>query len=129
MTFAVITPALMVGAWVDRARFSWVIAFCALWGLIVYAPVTHWVWGGGWLSQNYGVLDFAGGIVVHTTAGISALVVAILLGRRDGFPSKPLLPHAPVLTMVGACLLWVGWFWLQRRFGIWSERRCIICHY
>lgn len=110
MTFAVITPALMVGAWVDRARFSWVIAFCALWGLIVYAPVTHWVWGGGWLSQNYGVLDFAGGIVVHTTAGISALVVAILLGRRDGFPSKPLLPHAPVLTMVGACLLWVGWF-------------------
>lgn len=110
MTFAIITPALMVGAWVDRARFSWVLAFSALWSLIVYAPVAHWVWGGGWMAQRFGVLDFAGGIVVHTTAGVSALVVAILLGRRDGFPSKPLLPHAPVLTMIGASMLWVGWF-------------------
>lgn len=110
MTFAVITPALMVGAWVDRARFGWVVAFCAIWGLIVYAPVAHWVWGGGWMAQSLGVLDFAGGIVVHTTAGISALVIALLLGRRQGFPEKPLLPHAPTLTMMGAAMLWVGWF-------------------
>ena len=110
MTFAVITPALMVGAWVDRASFGWVVGFCALWGLVVYAPVAHWIWGGGWLSESFGVIDFAGGLVVHTTAGVSALVVALLLGRRKGFPDKPLLPHAPGLTMVGAALLWVGWF-------------------
>jgi len=110
MTFAAITPALMAGAWVDRARFSWVIAFCALWSLLVYAPVAHWVWGGGWLSSRLGTLDFAGGIVVHTTAGISALVVAILLGRRNGFPKTLMLPHSPSLTMAGAALLWVGWF-------------------
>ena len=109
MTFAAITPALMVGAWVDRARFGWVIAFTALWGLIVYAPVAHWVWGGGWLAE-LGTLDFAGGIVVHTTAGVSALVVALLLGKRQGFPTSALLPHAPGLTMIGAMLLWVGWF-------------------
>ncbi len=110
MTFAVITPALMVGAWVDRARFGWVLGFCTLWSLVVYAPVAHWVWGGGWMAQRFGVLDFAGGIVVHTTAGVSALVVALLLGKRDGFPTRLMLPHAPVLTMVGASLLWVGWF-------------------
>jgi len=110
MTFAAITPALMAGAWVDRARFSWVIGFCALWGLLVYAPVAHWVWGGGWLSSRFGTLDFAGGIVVHTTAGVSALVVAILLGRRNGFPKTLMLPHSPSLTMAGAALLWVGWF-------------------
>lgn len=109
MTFAAITPALMVGAWVDRARFGWVVAFTAIWGLLVYAPVTHWVWGGGWLGEM-GVLDFAGGIVVHTTAGVSALVIALLLGRRQGFPGSGLLPHAPGMTMLGAVLLWVGWF-------------------
>jgi Amt family ammonium transporter len=109
MTFAAITPALMAGAWVDRARFGWVVAFCALWGLLVYAPVAHWVWGGGWMAQM-GVLDFAGGLVVHTTAGASALVVALLLGKRQGFPTTPLLPHAPGMTMLGAVLLWVGWF-------------------
>ena len=109
MTFAAITPALMVGAWVDRARFGWVIGFCALWGLIVYVPVAHWVWGGGWLSAM-GVKDFAGGIVVHTTAGVSALVVAALLGKRQGFPKTLMLPHSPSLTMAGAALLWVGWF-------------------
>jgi Amt family ammonium transporter len=109
MTFAAITPALMVGAWVDRARFGWVVAFTALWGLVVYAPVAHWVWGGGWLAE-IGTLDFAGGIVVHTTAGVSALVVALLLGKRQGFPNSALLPHAPGLTMIGAMLLWVGWF-------------------
>ncbi len=110
MTFAVITPALMVGAWVERARFAWVLAFCALWGLVVYAPVAHWLWGGGWLASQFGTLDFAGGLVVHTTAGVSALLVAMLLGKRDGFPKKLMLPHAPALTMVGAALLWVGWF-------------------
>lgn len=110
MCFALITPALMVGAWVDRARFGWVIGFCALWGLIVYAPVAHWVWGGGWLATRFGTLDFAGGIVVHTTAGISALVVALLLGKRSGFPKTLMLPHSPSLTMAGAALLWVGWF-------------------
>ncbi|HSG33726.1 MAG TPA: ammonium transporter [Sphingomonadaceae bacterium] len=109
MTFAAITPALMVGAWVDRARFGWVLGFCALWGLVVYAPVAHWVWGGGWLA-GFGVLDFAGGIVVHTTAGLSALVIALMLGKRDGFPKTLMLPHAPGLTMIGAMLLWVGWF-------------------
>ncbi|WP_390477470.1 ammonium transporter [Altererythrobacter sp. MTPC7] len=109
MTFAVITPALMVGAWVDRARFGWVVAFCALWGLVVYAPAVHWVWGGGWLA-GLGTLDFAGGIVVHTTAGISALVIALLLGKREGFLKTAMLPHSPGLTMAGAALLWVGWF-------------------
>ncbi|MFN3470663.1 MAG: ammonium transporter [Novosphingobium sp.] len=110
MCFALITPALMAGAWVDRARFGWVVAFCALWGLIVYAPAAHWIWGGGWLSSKFGTLDFAGGIVVHTTAGVSALVVALLLGKRAGFPRTLMLPHSPALTMAGAALLWVGWF-------------------
>lgn len=110
MTFAAITPALMAGAWVDRARFGWVIGFCAFWSLVVYAPVAHWIWGGGWLASGLGTLDFAGGIVVHTTAGVSALVAALLLGRRDGFPRTLMLPHSPSLTMVGAALLWVGWF-------------------
>ncbi len=109
MTFAVVTPALMIGAWVERARFGWVIAFSALWLLVVYAPVAHWVWGGGWLS-NLGVLDFAGGIVVHTTAGVSALVVAIMLGKRMGWPKTLMLPHSPALTVAGAAMLWVGWF-------------------
>ena len=110
MCFAAITPALMAGAWVDRARFGWVVAFSAAWGLVVYAPVAHWIWGGGWLATKLGTLDFAGGIVVHTTAGVSALVVAALLGRRNGFPKTLMLPHSPALTMAGAALLWMGWF-------------------
>jgi len=110
LTFAAITPALIAGAWVDRARFGWVIGFCALWGLVVYAPVAHWVWGGGWLASRFGTLDFAGGIVVHTTAGVSALVAALLLGKRQGFPKTLMLPHSPALTMAGAALLWMGWF-------------------
>ncbi|MFM5931972.1 MAG: ammonium transporter [Novosphingobium sp.] len=110
LTFAAITPALMVGAWVDRARFGWVVLFSALWSLIVYVPVAHWVWGGGWLATKLGTLDFAGGIVVHTTAGVSALVTAALLGKRTGFPKTLMLPHSPALTMAGAALLWVGWF-------------------
>jgi Amt family ammonium transporter len=108
MTFAIITPALIVGSYVERIRFGAVLLFSALWLLFVYAPVAHWVWGGGWLAAM-GVMDFAGGIVVHTTAGISAVVVAIALGRREGFPQiQP--PHAPWMVMVGACMLWVGWF-------------------
>ncbi|MEP7221954.1 MAG: ammonium transporter [Novosphingobium sp.] len=110
LTFAAITPALMVGAWVDRARFGWVVLFCALWGLIVYAPVAHWIWGGGWMAAKLGAVDYAGGIVVHTTAGVSALITAALLGRRMGFPKTLMLPHSPALTMAGAALLWVGWF-------------------
>lgn len=109
MTFAVITPALIVGAWVERARFGWVVAFSALWSLLVYVPVTRWVWGSGFLAEQ-GVIDFAGGIVVHTTAGISALVVALMLGKRIGFPKTLMLPHSPALTVAGAGLLWVGWF-------------------
>jgi Amt family ammonium transporter len=110
MCFAAITPALMAGAWVDRARFGWVVAFCAIWGLVVYAPAAHWLWGNGWLATRFGALDFAGGIVVHTTAGVSALVVAALMGKRQGFPKTLMLPHSPALTMAGAALLWVGWF-------------------
>jgi Amt family ammonium transporter len=109
MTFAIITPALIVGAWVERARFGWVVAFSALWSLLVYVPVTRWVWGNGFLFDE-GVIDFAGGIVVHTTAGVSALVVALMLGKRIGFPRTLMLPHSPALTVAGAGLLWVGWF-------------------
>jgi ammonium transporter, Amt family len=109
MTFAIITPALIVGAWVERARFGWVVAFTALWSLLVYVPVARWVWGGGFLFDE-GAIDFAGGIVVHTTAGVSALVVALMLGKRIGFPKTLMLPHSPALTVAGAGLLWVGWF-------------------
>lgn len=117
MTFAIITPALMVGAWVERARFGWVMMFSALWLLFVYIPVAHWMWGGGWLAQR-GAVDFAGGIVVHTTAGVSALVIAILLGRREGFPKKMIPPHGAALTMTGAALLWVGWFGFNGGSGL-----------
>ncbi|MET0668118.1 MAG: ammonium transporter [Methyloceanibacter sp.] len=109
MTFAIITPALMIGAFVERLRFGPLLIFTALWLLLVYVPVTHWIWGGGWLAQR-GVLDFAGGLVVHLTAGISALVLAVALGPRLGFPEDVKPPHAPWMSMVGACMLWVGWF-------------------
>ena len=109
MTFAIITPALIIGALVERVRFGWLVGFTLLWMLIVYIPVARWVWGGGWMAER-GVLDFAGGIVVHTTAGVSALVLAMILGRRKGFPQQLMLPHAPSLTLVGAGMLWVGWF-------------------
>jgi len=109
MTFAIITPALIVGAYVERIKFSAVLLFSGLWLIVVYAPVTHWVWGGGWLAEM-GVKDFAGGIVVHTTAGVSALVLAAMLGKRHGFPRELQPPHAPWMVMVGACMLWVGWF-------------------
>ena len=109
MTFAIITPALIIGAFAERMRFGAVLLFSALWLLLVYAPVAHWIWGGGWLAER-GVLDFAGGLVVHLTAGVSALVLAILIGPRTGFPDDVRPPHAPWMTMAGACMLWVGWF-------------------
>jgi Amt family ammonium transporter len=109
MTFAIITPGLIIGAYVERIKFSAVLWFSSLWLVLVYAPVAHWVWGGGWLA-TMGIKDFAGGIVVHTTAGISALVVALALGKREGFPHHVQPPHAPWMVMVGAAMLWVGWF-------------------
>jgi ammonium transporter, Amt family len=109
MTFAVITPALIVGAYVERMRFGAVLVFSVLWLLVVYAPVAHWVWGGGWLAQQ-GALDFAGGLVVHATAGASALVLARMLKPRPGFPAELHPPHDPGMTMIGAAMLWVGWF-------------------
>ena len=109
MTFAIITPALIVGAFPERIRFSGVLLFTLLWLILVYAPACHWVWGGGWLSEM-GVMDFAGGLVVHATAGVSALVLVMVLGPRRGFPSELRPPHNPGLTVIGACMLWVGWF-------------------
>ena len=109
MTFAIITPALMVGAYVERIKFSAVLLFSGLWLIAVYAPVTHWIWGGGWLAEK-GILDYAGGLVVHLTAGISALVLAAALGPRKGFPNQIDPPHNPALVMIGASMLWVGWF-------------------
>jgi Amt family ammonium transporter len=109
MTFAIITPALMIGAFVERVKFSAVLIFCAIWLVLVYAPVAHWVWGGGWLATR-GVTDFAGGIVVHATAGVSALVFAIMLGKRGHFPRELRPPHNPGYVMLGAAMLWVGWF-------------------
>jgi Amt family ammonium transporter len=109
MTFAIITPALYIGAVVERMKFSAVMLFSALWLALVYTPVTKWVWGGGWLFEM-GIRDLAGGIVVHATAGVSALVLAILLGKRKGFPQHPHPPHNPAMVFIGAAMLWVGWF-------------------
>lgn len=109
MTFAIITPALIVGGFAERMRFSAVVLFSALWLLAVYAPITHWVWGGGWLGER-GLLDFAGGTVVHITAGVSALVAAMVLGNRTGFSKTAMPPHNMTMTMTGAGMLWVGWF-------------------
>lgn len=109
MTFAVITPALIVGAFVERVKFLPVLIFTVLWLLVVYAPVTHWIWGGGWLAEK-GLVDFAGGLVVHATAGISALVYVFMLGKRKGFPNELSVPHRPAIVMIGASMLWVGWF-------------------
>jgi len=109
MTFAVITPALIIGGFAERMKFSAVLLFSTIWLIVVYSPVTHWVWGGGWLGQM-GLLDFAGGTVVHITAGVAALVAAIVLGPRKGFPQKPMPPHNMTMTITGAGMLWVGWF-------------------
>ena len=109
MTFCIITPALIVGAYPERMKFQFVLLFSFLWIIFVYAPVTHWIWGGGWLAE-LGVLDFAGGLVVHLTAGTTAIILAIMSGAREGFPDQVKPPHNPGLTMMGACMLWVGWF-------------------
>ena len=109
MTFAIITPALIVGAYPERITFPAVLLFSAIWLLLVYVPVAHWIWGGGWLGA-LGVMDFAGGLVVHLTAGASALVLALVLGPRRGFPHEQITPHSPGMTMAGAAMLWVGWF-------------------
>lgn len=109
MTFAIITPALIVGAFVERMKFSAVLMFSGLWLVLVYAPVCHWIWGGGWLS-SMGIMDFAGGLVVHLSAGASALLLAYMLGGRRGFPNDVRPPHAPWMTMIGASMLWVGWY-------------------
>jgi len=109
MTFAIITPALVIGGFAERKRFSSVLGFSTLWLLLVYVPLAHWVWGGGWLAK-LGVMDFAGGIVVHVSAGVSALVCAMVVGRRRGFPHTAMTPHSLPLTVTGAGMLWVGWF-------------------
>ena len=109
MTFIMITPALFVGGFAERMNFTAMLMFSVLWGLMVYVPVAHWVWGGGWLADK-GLLDFAGGTVVHVTAGVSALVAAMVLGHRKGFPQRPMTPHSLTLTVVGAGMLWFGWF-------------------
>ncbi len=109
MTFAIITPALMVGAFAERMKFSAMLLFMTLWLTVVYAPVCHWVWGGGWLGEM-GVLDFAGGTVVHINAGVAGLVAALVIGKRKGYPRTAMPPHSLVLTLVGAAMLWVGWF-------------------
>jgi Amt family ammonium transporter len=109
LTFAIITPALIVGAFAERMKFSAMLWFMGLWVTVVYAPVAHWVWGGGWLG-DMGALDFAGGTVVHINAGVAALVAALVLGKRKGYPATPMTPHNMMFTVVGASLLWVGWF-------------------
>ena len=109
MTFAIITPALIIGAFAERVKFSATLIFCLLWTAAVYVPVAHWVWGGGFLAQR-GVIDFAGGITVHITAGMAALVAAVVIGPRNGFPRQPMAPHNLTMTVIGAGMLWVGWF-------------------
>ena len=109
MTFAIITPALIVGGFAERMKFSAMLWFTTLWLIIVYMPVCHWVWGGGWLA-DLGVMDFAGGIVIHINAGVAALVTALVLGNRHGFPTTPMPPHNMTMVVTGAGMLWVGWF-------------------
>jgi Amt family ammonium transporter len=109
LTFAVITPALVIGGFAERMRFSAVLLFSVLWLLAVYVPIAHWVWGGGWLAK-LGVMDFAGGIVVHVSAGVAALVCALVMGPRRGFPQTAMTPHSLPLAVSGAGMLWVGWF-------------------
>jgi len=109
LTFAIITPALVIGAYAERVRFTGMLVFSLLWLLIVYCPVAHWVWGEGWL-QKMGIMDFAGGTVVHLNAGVAALVCALFLGQRRGFPETAMPPHNMTMTVTGACMLWCGWF-------------------
>jgi Amt family ammonium transporter len=109
LTFAIITPALVIGAYAERVKFAGMLLFSVLWLLLVYAPIAHWVWGDGWLGKM-GIMDFAGGTVVHLNAGTAALVAALVLGRRRGFPETPMPPHNLTVTVAGASMLWVGWF-------------------
>ncbi len=109
MTFAIITPALIVGAFAERMKFSAMLWFSGLWLIIVYMPICHWIWGGGWLAE-YGAMDFAGGIVIHVNAGVAALVSALVLGKRKGFPTTAMPPHNMTMVVTGAGMLWVGWF-------------------
>src|SRR5437660_5234132 len=110
MTFAIITPALICGAFADRMKFSALLWFIGLWSVLVYAPIAHWVWGPGGFLNDAGILDFAGGTVVHINSGVAGLVAALVLGKRRGYRSEPMAPHNLVLSVVGASLLWVGWF-------------------
>jgi Amt family ammonium transporter len=109
LTFAIITPALVIGAYAERVKFSGMLLFSVLWLLVVYCPIAHWVWGDGWLGK-LGLMDFAGGTVVHLNAGMAALVCALVLGRRQGFPETSMAPHNMTMVVTGACMLWVGWF-------------------
>jgi Amt family ammonium transporter len=109
MTFAIITPALIIGGFAERMKFSAMLIFSVIWVTVVYFPVCHWVWGGGWLAEK-GLLDFAGGTVVHITAGVAALVAAMVLGNRNGFQTAAMMPHNMTMTVTGAGMLWVGWF-------------------
>ena len=109
MTFAIITPALIVGAFAERMKFSAMLWFSGLWLIIVYLPICHWIWGGGWLA-DLGVMDFAGGIVIHINAGVAALVAALVIGKRKGFPTTAMPPHNMTMVVTGAGMLWVGWF-------------------
>ena len=109
MTFAIITPALIIGAFAERMKFSAVVLFSAFWLILVYVPIAHWVWGGGWLGQM-GIYDFAGGVVVHISAGVASLVAALVVGPRKGFPLTAMPPHNMTMAISGAGMLWVGWF-------------------
>jgi Amt family ammonium transporter len=109
LTFAIITPALVIGAYAERVRYAGMLIFSLLWVLLVYCPIAHWVWGDGWLAKM-GIMDFAGGLVVHLNAGVAALVCALWLGPRRGFPETAMPPHNMTMTVIGACMLWVGWF-------------------
>ena len=122
MTFAIITPALIVGAFAERMKFSAMLWFSALWLIFVYMPVCHWIWGGGWLAK-YGAMDFAGGIVIHVNAGVAALVSALVLGKRKGFPTTQMPPHNMTMVVTGAGMLWVGWFGFNAGSALTSDGR------
>lgn len=122
MTFAIITPALIVGAFAERMKFSAMLWFSGLWLCLVYLPVCHWMWGGGWLAQ-LGAMDFAGGIVIHVSAGVAALVSALVIGKRKGFPSTAMPPHNMTMVVTGAGMLWVGWFGFNAGSALTSDGR------
>ncbi len=123
MTFAIITPALIAGAFADRMKFSSMLIFTALWSVLIYAPITHWVWGPGGYLGGDGVLDYAGGTVVHINAGVAGLVAAIVLGKRKGYPNENFAPHNLVLSLIGASLLWVGWFGFNAGSAVAADAR------